>query len=306
MSNDKMRAAFVKWANGETFSFKRAPDGGYYWSDLDSAWRAWQAALAAQAQEINKPVDELLMRIRNELDHAQMNDMRLAPVFGQAVGDPAVRISSIVAAIEGWKIASQTNPQVQEVPSEPEMWRRQVKTAIGAMMWVECDECDQGAQALYTRPAQTQDAPNEPVVWRRAKWGGIDGWIYSEEMPTEELAWEPLYPQPAPASAHAAVPEAWVKYVKDCVACIGGSLSDRGRALLDATPAQAAVPDAVTWIDLDARLPEVGELIVKRWRNGSVWAGRYAGGRKDSGCDQWLPLSEISKAAPSTQQGGGK
>lgn len=47
---------------------------------------------------------------------------------------------------------------------------------------------------------------------------------------------------------------------------------------------------ADAWIKTSECLPRVGELIVKRWSNGAVWAGRYAGTAKDSSFDQWVSL----------------
>lgn len=51
--------------------------------------------------------------------------------------------------------------------------------------------------------------------------------------------------------------------------------------------AVASLPD---WISVKDRMPEPGMLIVKRWKNGSVWAGNYTGGAKDSGFDEWFQL----------------
>jgi hypothetical protein len=31
-----------------------------------------------------------------------------------------------------------------------------------------------------------------PAAWRRVEWG-TDKWIYTEEIPTEEIAWQTLY-----------------------------------------------------------------------------------------------------------------
>jgi hypothetical protein len=44
------------------------------------------------------------------------------------------------------------------------------------------------------------------------------------------------------------------------------------------------------WVETKTRLPQAGQLIVKRWANGNVWAGRYSGRPKDSSFDSWMPL----------------
>lgn len=36
--------------------------------------------------------------------------------------------------------------------------------------------------------------------------------------------------------------------------------------------------------------PVDGQTIVKRWKNGSVWAGTFTGGAKNESFDWWLPL----------------
>lgn len=41
------------------------------------------------------------------------------------------------------------------------------------------------------------------------------------------------------------------------------------------------------WTDTDHKLPEAGRLIVKRWKSGSVWAGKYTGSAKDTSFDSW-------------------
>lgn len=47
-----------------------------------------------------------------------------------------------------------------------------------------------------------------------------------------------------------------------------------------------------SWIKVAERMPDSGQLIVKRWNNGAVWAGRYSGTEKDSSFDAWCPLPE--------------
>lgn len=44
------------------------------------------------------------------------------------------------------------------------------------------------------------------------------------------------------------------------------------------------------WISTKDRLPEPGDLIVKRWSKGTVWAGIYTGTSKESSFDYWYPL----------------
>jgi hypothetical protein len=44
------------------------------------------------------------------------------------------------------------------------------------------------------------------------------------------------------------------------------------------------------WVKTSDRRPEAGRLIVKRWKNGSVWAGVYSGTDKDSSFDEWCYL----------------
>lgn len=44
------------------------------------------------------------------------------------------------------------------------------------------------------------------------------------------------------------------------------------------------------WIRTTDARPDAGRLIVKRWKNGSVWAGVYSGNDKDSSFDEWVYL----------------
>lgn len=46
----------------------------------------------------------------------------------------------------------------------------------------------------------------------------------------------------------------------------------------------------MNWISTKERMPVAGTMIVKRWRSGSVWAGLYSGGPKESSFDEWLEL----------------
>lgn len=47
---------------------------------------------------------------------------------------------------------------------------------------------------------------------------------------------------------------------------------------------------APEWVQTSERRPDAGRLIVKRWKNGSVWAGVYNGSDKDSSFDEWVYL----------------
>ena len=53
-------------------------------------------------------------------------------------------------------------------------------------------------------------------------------------------------------------------------------------------PAPVPKPDA-GWINASVRPPEKG-WIVKRWKTGAVWAGKYDGTDKMGSCDEWMPL----------------
>lgn len=53
----------------------------------------------------------------------------------------------------------------------------------------------------------------------------------------------------------------------------------------------------MSWISTKDQSPEPGDLIVKRWKSGSVWAGRYSpppgkASQGDSGFDEWFKLHE--------------
>lgn len=52
------------------------------------------------------------------------------------------------------------------------------------------------------------------------------------------------------------------------------------------------------WTQTSERRPAAGELIVKRWKSGSVWAGVYSGTEKDSSFDEWcaLPKDFVAQA----------
>lgn len=58
----------------------------------------------------------------------------------------------------------------------------------------------------------------------------------------------------------------------------------------------SAVPD---WIRPADQTPENGQLIVKRWANGNVWAGIHTAHPKHESFDAWLPLpNEGTKCKP--------
>lgn len=58
---------------------------------------------------------------------------------------------------------------------------------------------------------------------------------------------------------------------------------------------QAAEP--ADWIQATERLPNAGDLIVKRWaHNAAAWAGVYAGSAKDSSFDEWVLLAPAGRA----------
>lgn len=44
------------------------------------------------------------------------------------------------------------------------------------------------------------------------------------------------------------------------------------------------------WTKSTDRMPAAGQLIVKRWANGNVWAGIYRGGPKESSFDEWKAI----------------
>jgi len=47
---------------------------------------------------------------------------------------------------------------------------------------------------------------------------------------------------------------------------------------------------AERWITTAHRLPEPGQLVVKRWGNGNVWAGRHVAHPKHESFAEWMPL----------------
>lgn len=57
-----------------------------------------------------------------------------------------------------------------------------------------------------------------------------------------------------------------------------------------ATELKAQYDKTQQWIPTSQAMPQQGALIVKRWKEGTVWAGVYHGGAKDSSFDEWYPL----------------
>jgi hypothetical protein len=52
------------------------------------------------------------------------------------------------------------------------------------------------------------------------------------------------------------------------------------------------------WLDPKEFPPVAGMLIVKRWKNGAVWAGRYTGSEKDGSFHRYYLLPEEVEDAP--------
>ena len=47
---------------------------------------------------------------------------------------------------------------------------------------------------------------------------------------------------------------------------------------------------ARAWVPMSQRKPKGGQLIVKRWRHGAVWAGTHNEGPKNEAFDEWKAL----------------
>jgi hypothetical protein len=47
---------------------------------------------------------------------------------------------------------------------------------------------------------------------------------------------------------------------------------------------------ARAWVPMSERKPQGGQLIVKRWRHGAVWAGTHNEGPKNESFDEWKAL----------------
>jgi hypothetical protein len=74
------------------------------------------------------------------------------------------------------------------------------------------------------------------------------------------------------------------------------------RSWRDLNPAAAVQPPVLPpefasigpWVRSLARMPEPGQLIVKRWdHNRAVWAGYYHGGAKEASFDEWIELEPV-------------
>lgn len=48
----------------------------------------------------------------------------------------------------------------------------------------------------------------------------------------------------------------------------------------------------MNWFKITDQRPAAGRLIVKRWKSGAVWAGRYTGTDKDSSFDEWCYVED--------------
>lgn len=88
--NDASRGAFEAWAS--PFAYSHSEREG-----LRSAWHdAWQASR-------KQALEEYEAKLQTQLDHAAINDHRMAPPFGRVQGEPGVRAGSIEAVIEFMK-----------------------------------------------------------------------------------------------------------------------------------------------------------------------------------------------------------
>ena len=66
------------------------------------------------------------------------------------------------------------------------------------------------------------------------------------------------------------------------------------QARTEALEAQLAAASAPVWLSVKDSPPPAGPL-VKRWKNGSVWAGRYNGSEKETSFDHYLVLPQFVK-----------
>lgn len=62
-------------------------------------------------------------------------------------------------------------------------------------------------------------------------------------------------------------------------------IKEYARSVLTASEAKTAVPEG--WISTEDRMPEAGQSIVKKWKSGAMWAGKYTGSAKHSSFDYW-------------------
>ena len=113
------------------------------------------------AQETNS----LLARIEKEISTAQINNHRMAAPFGKMEGEPCVRISSLLATIEGF-----LNEAADEQAATQEPFGYFKAEPFG---WRDCAETDEGAIALYEAPQSQADALDaERYRWLRDEWLG--------------------------------------------------------------------------------------------------------------------------------------
>ena len=94
---------------------------------------------------------------------------------------------------------------------------------------------------------------SEPVAWRYKLIP--PGWTYSESMPDKEFAGD-----------------AWERW--------------------QVTPLYAAPQARDGWIPASEQLPDIGQLVVCRYAQGTVWAGQYHSGIK---CVEWLALPALAQ-----------
>ena len=82
----------------------------------------------------------------------------------------------------------------------------------------------------------------------------------------------------------------WITYDPDCPA--HGDEAQRLEAEREAE--QEALIEAAKpkWIKVKDKAPEPG-LIVKRFRNGAVWAGMYSGSEKELSFVEYIQLPEV-------------
>lgn len=50
---------------------------------------------------------------------------------------------------------------------------------------------------------------------------------------------------------------------------------------------------SMNWINNKAFPPSPGMLIVKRWKNGAVWAGIYRGSEKEGSFEEYIVLDKL-------------
>ena len=67
-------------------------------------------------------------------------------------------------------------------------------------------------------------------------------------------------------------------------------------AMLAAAPPAPAAEPASPWIVTKERKPKGGQMIVRRWKNGAVWAGVHDEGPKNESFDWWFELPPTDQA----------